>query len=118
MKDKPKLCERCELKGYFPDVCKVHSEMIAENNHETFFPNVPLKMLGRTAAIGAGFGVAATFAVLTLPAVALKATLGLLMAAKISAGGGVIGAGINVAKKVKKNKLKNKPKRKKRILIF
>ncbi len=118
MKDKPKLCERCELKGYSPDVCKVHAKMIAENNHETFFPKVPLKMVGKTAAVGAGFGVAATFAVVALPAVAVKATLGLLMAAKISAGGGVIGAGINVAKKVIKNKPKNKPKRKKRILIF
>ncbi len=117
MKDKPKLCERCELSGYSPDVCKVHAKMIAENNHETFFPKIPLKMVGKTAAVGAGCGVAATFALVALPAVAAKAALGFLMAAKISAGGGVIGAGINVAKKAKGIKPPDKPRKKRRILI-
>jgi hypothetical protein len=118
MQGKPKLCERCELSGYSPDVCKVHAKMIADNDHETFFPKVPLKMVGKSAAVGAGCGVAATFALVALPAVAAKAALGLLMAAKISAGGGVIGAGINVAKKAKNNKPPDKPRKKKRMLIF
>ena len=118
MKDKPKLCERCELSGYSPDVCKVHAKMIAESDHETFFPRIPLKTVGKTAAVGAGCGVAATIALVTLPAVAAKATIGLLMAAKLGAGGGMIGAGINVAKKAKKNKPPGKPRKKKRILIY
>ncbi len=118
MKDRPNLCERCEVSGYSPDVCKAHAKMIADNNHDTFFPKVPMKVVGKTAAVGAGCGVAATFALVALPAVAAKAALGLIMAAKISAGGGVIGAGINVAKKAKTNKPPDKPRKKKRILIF
>jgi len=117
MKRKPNLCERCELSGYSPDVCKVHHKMIVGNTHETFFPKVPLKTVGKSAAVGAGCGVAATFAFVALPAVAAKAALGFLMAAKISAGGGVVGAGINVAKKAKKIKPPDKPRKKKRILI-
>ena len=118
MKDKTKLCERCLIRGYSPDLCREHYKMLAKMNHEFSLPKIPLKTVGKTAAVGAGFGVATTLAIITLPVVAVKTTIGLLIVAKISAGGGVVGAGINMAKKARKNKPNNEPKRKRRILIL
>lgn len=52
-----------------------------------------------------------------VPVVGLKAAIGHAMAAKITAGGGVAGAGVNVARKAAKGESGAKQRKKKRILL-
>jgi len=119
MKDKLKLCERCLIRGYSPDLCREHYKMLAKMNHEVSLPKISMKSVGRTAAIGAGVGTIATGSGLAvLSFVGIKAVVGLVMAAKICAGGGVLGAGVNMAKKSTVKQPKNKSEKKKRILIL
>lgn len=100
---KKSKCETCEYKGYSPEVCKLHSSKGGATNEDQCGFDHPLKRVGKTLAFGAGAGVAAAFAgIAVAPVIGLKALLGHAVAAKITAGG-VAGAGVNIARKWKKN---------------
>jgi len=51
------------------------------------------------------------------PAVGIKAAIGHVAAAKLTAGGGVVGAGVNVFRKTRKARFGGEQGKKKRILL-
>jgi len=111
-------CEECEYRGYSPEVCKFHSIQDGSCEEMEDSENHPLKTISKAVAVGAGAGLAATVAGIAVgPIIGLKAALGHAVAAKITAGGGVAGAGVNVARKLKKGTSKTKPARKKQTLL-
>ncbi|NVM23833.1 MAG: hypothetical protein HWN68_18895 [Desulfobacterales bacterium] len=74
--------------------------------------------MGKTAALGAGVGaMAAVVGIGAVPVVGLKAAIGHAMVAKVTAGGGAAGAGINVARKAAKRKSGAKQRKKRRTLL-
>ncbi|MBF0209270.1 MAG: hypothetical protein HQK64_04400 [Desulfamplus sp.] len=105
-------CDSCAMKGYSPELCKLHIRNMAKTFHANAknldssdsCPASPIAKYGKTAAVGAGVGlVAACGSVALIPSVALKALFGHVAVAKVSAGAGgtVAGAGINIARKTK-----------------
>lgn len=69
-------------------------------------------------ALGAGVGaMAAVVGIGAAPVVGLKAAIGHAMVAKMTAGGSVAGAGVNVARNAVKRKSAAKKKKKKRALL-
>lgn len=115
---KPK-CETCEYKGYSIEFCRYHS--ISGGGCETPGPAAvqhPVKRIGKAVAVGAGAGLAATFAGIALgPFVGLKAIVSHAIATKITVGGGVAGAGINAALNIKGDASKGRPGRKRPLLV-
>jgi len=118
IEEKKKLhCDHCPIKGYSPELCRFHFQQV-QNNEDSltcfYNNNISISEMGKTAAIGAGIGVAAAFIGLAaIPSAAIKTLFGHVAAAKIGteATGGAAGAGYNVYRKTKKNKkppIKNK----------
>ena len=101
-------CESCTIRGYSPELCKMHLQHVAKEKNIAK-PTSPLKNLGGAAAIGAGVGVTGCLAGMAIaPALGAKAILGHLVAVKVAGAGGAVGAGANVAlnkKKKPKSKL-------------
>ncbi|MBF0119417.1 MAG: hypothetical protein HQK79_11320 [Desulfobacterales bacterium] len=107
-------CEACEIRGYSPEICKIHLNKAAKKGHDVCPHQNPIKKIAKNAAIGAGVGAMAMFLGLAaVPAAAIKAVFGHVMAVKVSAGagGGVAGAGYNIFRKTKKTKPKPKQTR-------
>ncbi len=116
-KKKPK-CETCEFRGYSSDFCKVHLKKVTEEDCENCDSHRSFRSVGKTAALGAGVGaIAAVVGIGAAPVVGLKAAIGHAVAAKMTAGGGVAGAGVNVARKAVKRKSGAKQRKKKRLLL-
>ena len=110
-------CEACEYRGYSPAVCKLHSIKDGSCEEPEDCGKHPLKTISKAVALGAGAGLVATVAGIAVgPSIGLKAALGHAVAAKLTAGGGVVGAGANVARKLKKSKSKAKTKKKPALL--
>ena len=118
MEKKDSQCETCELKGYNPDFCKWHKKKITEIDIKNCRPQRFYKKVGKTAVLGAGVGVvAATAGLAVVPAVGLKGVIGHVLAAKLTAGSGAAGAGINVARRAKENQSGSKQGKKKSVLL-
>ena len=98
---KPKSeCDTCAIKGYSPDLCRMHLRHMAKGEKRCASQpeSIPWRRWGRNAALGAGAGVVGTVAgMAVLPTFGMKALLGHLVSAKIAGVGGVAGAGANVA---------------------
>lgn len=124
MTDKTKKknpCETCEIRGYSPDLCRVHYKKAAKDGIPEDCPQNIAIEVGKSAAVGAGVGVAATVVGLAaVPASVLKAIFAHVMAAKISAGtgGGLTGAGVNVFRKTKKEEKDDQKQKKKKKSHF
>jgi hypothetical protein len=118
-KKKKKLqCETCELKGYNPDFCKWHRKKISNVDVETCRSHDFYKKVGRTAVLGAGVGVvAATAGLAAIPAVGLKTVIGHALVAKVTAGVGAAGAGLNVAMHAEEDPSGSKGGKKKSVLL-
>jgi len=113
-------CETCEIRGYSPELCKVHYKKIAAGDIPEDCPHNISVEVGKSAAVGAGVGVAATvFGLAAVPASVLKVLFGHVMAVKVSAGagGGATGAGVNAFRKVKEEKDREKQKKKKKARL-
>ena len=113
-------CETCEIRGYSPELCKVHYKKAATDNIPENCPHNFSVEVGKSAAVGAGVGVAATvLGLAAVPASVLKAIFGHVMAIKMSAGagGGVTGAGVNAFRKAKEEKERQKQKKKKKTRL-
>ena len=115
-----KQCETCELKGYSPELCKVHYQRSHERDEipQTCPHRISVKEVGKSAMLGAGVGVAATvIGLAAVPAATIKTLCGHVVACKLgaSAGGGVTGAGINAYRKTKKQRGGAKDKSKRRV---
>ena len=119
MKRKKLKCETCELNGYNSDFCRWHRKKITEIDVKACRPQDFYKKVGRTAILGAGIGVvAATAGLAAIPVVGLKGVIiGHALAAKLTAGGGAAGAGINVAMHAKENPSGSKRDKKKGVLL-
>ena len=118
-------CETCQFRGYSLDFCKLHQKKITEvtdENCRTYYREM-CKKVGKTAALGAGVGVlATTVGIAAVPAIGLKtiighSIIGHTLVAKLTAGGGAAGAGVNVARQSKKIDSKSNPKRKRKVLL-
>lgn len=106
-------CDTCEFRGYSTEVCRFHSTQEGSCEESDDTGKHPLKTIGKAVAVGAGAGVAVTIAGMAVgPIIGLKVALGHTIAAQITAGSGVAGAGANVARKLKKGKPKAKTKKK------
>lgn len=111
-------CETCEFRGYSWYFCRMHSRKVTHEDCEGCRSYRSLRRVGKTAALGAGVGAMATVVGIgVVPAVGLKAAIGHVMAAKLTAGGGVAGAGVNVFRKVRRWQSGVKQGKKKRILL-
>ncbi len=118
MKRRKITCETCQLRGYSPDFCKVHQKKITEVDVENCYPQDFYKRLGKKVALGAGVGVvAATAGIAAVPAVGLKVAIGHALAAKVIAGGGAAGAGINAVRGAGKNHPGAKRAKKRDVLL-
>jgi len=97
-------CDTCIIKGYSPDLCKMHLKHMAHQSHQSSHKKSSItpemaKKLGGSAAVGIGIGLLSSVAGIALiPALGIKALIaGELAAFKVAAAGGVVGAGANVA---------------------
>ena len=118
MKKNRSNCETCQFRGYSPDFCKFHKKEITKLEDGSCHPQSFYRKMGKKAALGAGVGVvAATAGLAVVPAVGLKAAIGHLLAAKITAGGGAAGAGINVVRNARKNYGGARRYRKRHVLL-
>jgi len=109
-------CETCEFRGYSHEFCKAHFSKIAKMGHQDC-PHNSLSEVGKTVAMGAGVGIiATTVGLAAVPAAALKALFGHVMAVKMCATGGgtVAGAGYNVFRKTHTKQLNTKENMKRR----
>ena len=118
MKTNKPTCETCPLRGYSPDFCKWHKKKISEVDAKNCHPQDFYKGLSKKVALGAGVGViAATAGIVAVPAVGLKAAIGHALAAKVIAGGGAAGAGINAVRGARKNHPGAKRAKKRDVLL-
>ena len=130
MKKNKVKCETCAFRGYSLDFCKLHQKKITEVTDENCHSQSRdlYKKMGKTAAVGAGVGVlATTVGIAAVPAIGLKTVIGHsalvhsgighALAAKLTAGGGAAGAGVNVARRSKKSHSRGNPKRKRSVLL-
>jgi hypothetical protein len=104
-------CETCEFRGYSHEFCKAHFSKIAKTAHQDCPHNSSLSEVGKSVILGAGVGIiATTVGLAAVPAAALKALFGHVVAVKVCATGGgtVAGAGINVLRKTKTKQTNNK----------
>ncbi|MBF0120641.1 MAG: hypothetical protein HQK79_17575 [Desulfobacterales bacterium] len=102
-------CDTCEFRGYSPELCKLHLRKISKNGSKDCPNHAPLKEISKKVAVGAGVGVMTMFVgMAAVPAAVLKALFGHVMTTKMTAeaGGGVVGAVINVFRKNKDKKPK------------
>jgi len=112
---KQKTCDNCEYKGYSQEICKWHIKRMHCQPDFTL-PEGPATKMSKSAACGAGIGALAVIAgVAAAPIIGLKTLVAHIAVAKAGAGGGVVGAGVNVARKKTqshtKGKISNKHKR-------
>nr|ASQ41184.1 magnetosome protein Mad7 [Candidatus Magnetananas rongchenensis] len=118
-------CQMCELRGYSKEFCKLHIRNLSKQNAKQQECKrmdqieCKYKNIGKKAAYGAGIG-AVTIAAGTAvaPVLGIKALIGHLFVAKATAGGGVVGAGINVARKDKKKAQQKKVRKKSMVIPF
>jgi hypothetical protein len=111
-------CQKCEFKGYSAEICRYHSI----NGRSCDKPNAgeqrSLKTMGKALVLGAAAGLTAIVTGIVVgPIIGLNAALGHAVAAKMTVGGGVVGAGVNVTRKWKQGEFKPKPARKRAILL-
>lgn len=105
MKRKRLICDTCQVRGYSPDFCKLHQKKTPGADIENCYPRHFYRRVGKKAAIGAGVGVvAATVGLAVAPAVGLKVAIGHALAVKMTAGTGVAGAGINMARNTRRGR--------------
>lgn len=110
-------CDTCEMRGYSAYFCRLHAKITKQacRNYRSYDS---IRRVGKTAALGAGAGVAATVVGIGVaPVLGIKAAIGHVVAAKLTAGGGVAGAWANVCRKAIKGQSEGKPGKKKRILL-
>jgi hypothetical protein len=94
-------CETCQIKGYSPEVCRLHASKVSKSNPDKCIPPHSAKRIGKTAVLGACAGLVVTIAGLAAaPLIGIKALLWHGAVTKMSAGGAV-GAGLNVVRKWK-----------------
>ena len=117
--EKHKLkCETCEFRGYNAYVCRWHKKRITEIDVKNCHSHDFYKKVGKTAVLGAGAGVVVvTAGLVAAPAVGIKAVIGHALVAKLTAGSGAAGAGINVARNSRKNRSGTVRGKKKNILL-
>ena len=93
-------CETCQMRGYSVEFCNWHKKKTTDSDINGCYPRDFYKRIGKRAALGAGVGVAAATAGLAVAqAIGLKAAIGHALLAKITAGGGAAGAGINLTRR-------------------
>ncbi|KPA16226.1 magnetosome protein Mad7 [Candidatus Magnetomorum sp. HK-1] len=116
---KQKTCDNCEYKGYSQEICKWHIKKMHCQPDFTLLEGPAAKM-SKSAAYGAGIGALAVIAgVAAAPVLGLKALVAHIAVAKAGASGGVVGAGVNVArKKTKMNAKKTPAKPQKRTMVI
>ena len=120
MKKNKVNCETCSFRGYSSDFCKYHHKKITELASEGCHSQSRdmCRKIGKAATLGAGAGVlATTVGLAAVPAIGIKAAIGHTLAAKLAAGGGAAGAGVNVARRAKKNKSGADQKQKNGVLL-
>ena len=120
MKKNRVTCESCSFRGYSSDFCKFHHKKITELANEDCHSHSRdlYKKIGKAATYGAGAGVlATTVGLAAVPAIGIKAAIGHSLAAKLAAGGGAAGAGVNVARRAKKSKSGASQKQKNGVLL-
>lgn len=119
MKEKKTKCETCHLRGYNPEYCRWHRKTIPGLEIEGCEPLDFYRKLGKTAAIGAGIGVASAVAgVAAAPALGVKMLIGHALAAKVAAGGGGAAvAGLKVWRKFPRRRGTAKQIRRRRALL-
>jgi len=111
-------CEACEFRGYSSYFCRMHLSKVTQEDCKDCGSYRSLRQVGRTAAFGAGVGAAVTVVGIgVVPVMGLKAAIGHAVVAKLTAGGGMAGAGVNVFRKARKGQSKFRQKKKKRILL-
>ena len=116
-KNRPK-CETCQYRGYNPYLCKWHKKKITDIDIKNCHPQNFYKKVSKIAVFGAGVGVVvATAGLAAAPVVGMKTIIGHGIATKVTAGGGAVGAGFNVARRPKKNQAGAKPGKKRNILL-
>ncbi|HUV49770.1 MAG TPA: hypothetical protein VMW78_01945 [Anaerolineae bacterium] len=112
-------CATCEFRGYSAYVCKLHHKKMTGKECDS---RGSLKCIGKTVAVGAGAGIIASTVgmIAMLPAIGIKTLFAHLLAVKVGAGGGVAGAGVNLARKAteKDHAEKKKKRTRKRIVLF
>ncbi len=107
-------CETCEMRGYSPELCKIHIQHLVHSKKTDNPSKSGWRYWGVKMAIGAGVGVTGAVAGMTVvPVFGVKAMLGHMMAVKVAGGGGAVGAGSNVALSIK-NKGGTRPNKKKK----
>ncbi|SLM32740.1 conserved hypothetical protein [Desulfamplus magnetovallimortis] len=119
-------CASCEIQGYCPELCKAHIRKLAtgkQDKSECTRYSPSLMKYGKTAAVGAGVGLAvATGSMAAIPSVTLKTLFAHVTAhvaavkAGAGAGGGITGAGINIFRQ--KRREQPKPAKKRRHLYY
>jgi len=117
-------CEMCELKGYSPELCKIHLQRGAARSSPSTDCNacrlLSAREMGKSVVVGASVGVAATvIGLAAVPAATIKALCGHVVACKIgaSAGGGVTGAGINTFRKSRRQRMLHKKRTRRRLYL-
>lgn len=119
METKHRLCERCLIRGYSPDLCRVHYKKLIKMDDDGTLHDTSLGPVGRTAVLGAGVGALATgMGLAAIPFVGVKAALGIALSAKVCAGGGIIGAGVNMARRAAKKQEAARPRKKHQPIVF
>ena len=111
-------CETCQMKGYSSEFCRWHKKRVGDIDVRDCYPRDFYKKIGKKAVLGAGVGViAATAGLAAVPAMGLKAAIGHALAAKIAAGGGAAGAGINMTRGSRKGHPHTRLTRKRPVLM-
>lgn len=115
MKKEGPKCETCAYKGYSAYFCKMH---MRKATHEDCGSYRLLNRMGKAVALGAGVGAMATVVGIgAAPIMGIKAAIGHATAAKLTAGGGMAGAGVNVFRKAWKAKSQGRQRKKKRVVL-
>ncbi len=113
-----KKCYACPVRGYSTDYCKFHREKISKLDVENCTQQSFYKAVGKTAAMGAGVGVvAATVGIAAIPAFGVKVAIGHALTAKITAGTGAAGAGLNTIRRPKASRSTLKKGKKRNVVL-
>lgn len=118
MKNGGVKCETCQYKGYSSYFCKMHLRKVTHDDCKGCGSYRSLKRVGKTVALGAGVGAMATVVGIgAVPIVGIKAAIGHAAAAKLTASGGIAGAGFNVFRKARKGNSGCRQRKKKRLVL-
>ncbi|MBF0100846.1 MAG: hypothetical protein HQK77_08065 [Desulfobacterales bacterium] len=126
MKQHHHPCDLCTVRGYSPELCRIHTKSFSDckkekEKSEQSLSAASLKEVGKSAIVGAGVGTMAAVCGLALvPAAALKALFGHVMTVKVTAtaGVGMTGAGFNVIRHNQKKQPKSKKQTQKKYKSY